>query len=138
MGFDAKAKLIMGVKLTHKIDKNTKTKYNEDTGKPYEHVEKVPRFYIGDKVLSDADMIFENCDDKLLYADYENKDSYFIGVVFTETGWCGLTDDGGPYSEVEQVNRVNAEQQCKKYLEENGFEIETFLIKEYLIHDVSY
>ena len=138
MGFDAKAKLIVGVKLTHNIDKNTRTKYNEDTGKPYQHVEEIPRFYIGEKVFSDVDMVFDDFEDNLHYADHENKDTYFVGFVIAETDYCNCGSGGKHCIDVGQFDRITAQQKCKKYLEENGFEIEPNMIKEYLIQYMSY
>lgn len=137
MGLDVRSKVIVGVKLDLVVDKVTKTKYNEDTGQPYQIIEEIPMFYVDGKAVSRREEIVDDFDDVLHYSDYEDTDSYFLGMVIAKTG-TGSHNDSELYSEITNTARVSKTQKFTTWLKDHELEIDPSLIKEYLIMHLSY
>jgi len=91
MGLDCSLSIIAGVHLERKTKINKRTKYNEDTGKPYE-IEEEEKYWVieGTDIKidrkNDEDLEW-NVDGKpmIVYCDYNNENSYFLGISVGRT-----------------------------------------------------
>jgi hypothetical protein len=85
MGTGVRSQIVVGVHLSPVTEQVSKTKYDEDTGEPYEGKEQRTFFVIE---RTDIKVDPEDIGDwmEIAHGHYEDRHSYFLGKIAIETG----------------------------------------------------
>jgi hypothetical protein len=134
MGLDASAQLIIGVPIEKKGRIVEVTKYNVDTGEPYTQLTK-EYFYVyrgTDIEIPFEDETGEDLGEYFVCCDYENENTYFLGIEVASTYSHRSNDE--LWVEVTRHDDDDLEG-LKKFLGEMNYVGE---LKYYLLQNLSY